>query len=77
MVHEGETVVPKAFAPEVRQMFGEGGGRGGGGGDRFEVNISAVDGQSMRRLLMREGSAIMKSLKARVREGATLPSGVT
>jgi hypothetical protein len=57
-LHEGEAVIPKAYNPAA-------GGSSGGGG--ITINVSAVDGESVRRLFMNNGSALVSAMRAQTR----------
>lgn len=63
-LHQREMVLPAHIADPLRQSLDEGGGMGGGS---MTVNISAVDGQSVRRLFMDHGPALADAIKAQVR----------
>lgn len=62
MVHKKEMILPAEHAENLRSMASEG---GGGGGNNFYIN--AVDASSIKRLLRREGGALVDSLKAQAR----------
>lgn len=67
-LHSGEMVLPQTLADKVRGMPD---GGGSGGSPIFNINITAWDGQDVKRVLMNHGDSIMKSLRAQYRGFAT------
>jgi hypothetical protein len=65
-VHKNEMVLPAKAAQGVRDLV-EGGRAGGGGG--MTVNISALDGHSVKRVLMDNPSALAAALRNAGRDG--------
>ena len=64
-LHPEEMVLPDHLANAVRRMAGEGSG-GAGGGD-IHLNVTAVDGASVRRLFMDNGPALSDALRRQAR----------
>lgn len=67
-LHPKELVAPAAVAPYVRDFLSGNTPGSQNGGDT--INIQALDAGSIKKLLMREGGGIVKSLKRQVRQGA-------
>lgn len=63
-LHESEMVLPKEQADAVRDMA-----RGGGGGGGRAVQITAMDGESVRRVLENNQSLVMQFARQMQREG--------
>jgi hypothetical protein len=63
MVHQGETILPRAFAEDFRSAVS---GGSGGGGDTH-IHIHATDAQSFQRQLMNSGSTLARSLRQQAR----------
>ncbi|BCA57681.1 hypothetical protein [Sphingomonas sp. HMP6] len=63
IVHPREMVLPADIADRLRSG-------GGGGGDTFHIH--AVDGESVRRMAMKHGSALADGLRQHVRKGGRL-----
>lgn len=68
-LHPDELVAPAPVAPFVRDFLS--GNNKGSGGDSYSLQISALDGQSVKRLFMQQGGALLSSLKKQLRQGAT------
>jgi hypothetical protein len=66
-LHEREMVLPEKHADVVRRMAD--GGGGGGGDIHIHNNINAMDGASVRRVLMSNPEALAASIKKAVRNG--------
>lgn len=64
-LHEREMVLPSAQADVIRDLAGHGGARGGA----LQVTIHAVDGASVRRLLMDNPDALADAFKNAGRRG--------
>lgn len=64
-VHKGEMIIPAPFADDLRRNGGS-----VGGGDTYHIH--AVDGDSMRRLLRRNASAVGEAAKLHRRNGGSL-----
>jgi hypothetical protein len=62
-VHKNETILPANIAGPLRNMVEGGGGMGG-----TSITIHAVDAQSVQRLFMQNGSALMDSLRSQNRQ---------
>jgi len=69
-LHAKEMVLPASLAESVRNMTASNGG--GGGSTAVHFNISAMDGQSVRRFLNQNKTDIMKSLREATRNGSHL-----
>lgn len=63
-LHEREMVLPQAQADAVRDMADG----GGGGGAPINVTIHAADGESVRRLLLNNKTAVADAIKAALRD---------
>jgi hypothetical protein len=63
-LHEQEMVLPKDQANVIRDMAGG----SGGGGDVFHLNISALDGADVKRVLMQNKGAVADALKGAIRD---------
>jgi ribosomal protein S28E/S33 len=68
MVHKDEMVLPSHLAEGVRSVV-EGGGGGGRGSTVYNVNISALDGADVRRVLTRNSKAVVEALREAHRNG--------
>jgi hypothetical protein len=55
-VHEGEQIVPKAYNPAA------GGVSAGAGGGRTSLHVTAMDGRSVERVLLRNSSQVTRAL---------------
>ncbi|MBU1223096.1 MAG: hypothetical protein KKA22_12935 [Gammaproteobacteria bacterium] len=64
-VHKGETILPKTFAEDFRENGGSLGG-GSRGGD-ITINIHAMDGQDVRRVLLDNSRHVAEAIKEHVR----------
>lgn len=69
MLHAGERVVPKSYAQGMKDDMANGGKSAGGGDTHVHFHMSALDGQSMKKMLNRHGDSIAKSVIASVRNG--------
>ena len=65
-IHKDETVLPAALAKTYRELAA---GGGGGGGSNVTLNISAVDAQGVRRLLLDNGPALAEAIGKAARDG--------
>lgn len=66
-LHEGEMVVPKTFAEDLRNKGGNGAfGKGDSG---LTVNIHATDADSVKRLFMNNKEHVVNAIKAAYRDG--------
>ncbi|MDY7537679.1 hypothetical protein QN372_00820 [Undibacterium sp. RTI2.1] len=61
--HAREMILPSKHADVIRNMADN----GGGSSSAMHFNITAMDAQSVKRLLMNEGGALVSSLKAQAR----------
>ncbi|NTV01935.1 MAG: hypothetical protein HGB04_04005 [Chlorobiaceae bacterium] len=68
-LHPKEMVLPERLADNVRKMTGNG---GGSGAQAFNINITAMDGQSVRRFFNQHKTELMKSLRDATRNGSHL-----
>lgn len=72
-VHAGEMIVPAAQTPWAQSLManaaGGGGSNGGGATHNHNWNISALDGESVKRTLMANGGALMKAIGNAVKGG--------
>jgi hypothetical protein len=68
-LHEQEMVLPKAQANAVRDMATNG---VGGRGDTFNLNISAVDGESVRKMFLDNSHHIGAAVKSYARNGGAM-----
>lgn len=64
-LHEKEMVLPARQADVIRDMADG----GGGGGGNVSVTIQALDGESVRRVLMSNKSALADALKSAIKDG--------
>lgn len=64
-IHEEEMVLPAHLANPMREMLA-----GGGGGGGININISALDGHSVKRVLIDNKHAVASAVKSAVRDGA-------
>jgi hypothetical protein len=62
-LHEQEMVLPKEQAEAVRNMAS------GGGSSGININIQAMDGQSVRRVLLDNDRAIGDAVRQHIRNG--------
>lgn len=62
MIHKDEQVLPAKYAEGLRNLVANGGGN-------VTINISAVDGPGVRRLLLNNSGAVAESLARAVRDG--------
>lgn len=69
-LHEKEMVLPAKYADTIRDMS-EGGG-GGGGVKDVHFNVSAMDGDSVRKFFNQHKIEIMRSIKEAARNGTQL-----
>lgn len=70
MLHPGEMVVPKPFAESLRDNGG------GFGGDTTTINISAIDGQSIKNMLQGNKAIIGQIVKQYARDNPTTMRGM-
>jgi len=68
-LHQNEMVLPARYADVIRGMSGNNSNNGGGGnnGGDIHVHIHAMDGPSVRKVLMDNGGALQDSLKHQLR----------
>jgi hypothetical protein len=64
-IHEEEMVLPAHLANPMREMLA-----GGGGGGGININISALDGHSVKRMLVDNKHAVAAAIRAASRDGA-------
>lgn len=64
-IHEEEMVLPAHLANPMREMLA-----GGGGGGGININISALDGHSVKRVLVDNKHAVAAAIRAASRDGA-------
>jgi hypothetical protein len=70
--HAKESILPAAIAAPMRDFFQNGGAAGStggtaGGDTHINVNVQAVDAQSVQRLFMNNGGALVKALSGQLR----------
>jgi hypothetical protein len=70
-LHEQEMVLPAKYANPLRKML-TGGGLGGGGGDNYQVQITAVDAHGLEDMLNRNFTALTKVVRKQARDGRPL-----
>jgi hypothetical protein len=71
MVHKQEMILPAKYAVPLRGMLeGDMDGGGNGGGDNFNINISAMDSQSVEQFFKNNGTALVRAMKAQSRNFA-------
>jgi len=68
-LHAREMVLPATLADAVRGMAAGGGSGAGGGGDTYHLHVTAMDGQSVERVLRSNPAAVAAGVKAAVRGG--------
>lgn len=64
-IHAEEMVLPAHLANPMREMLA-----GGGGGGGININISALDGHSVKRVLVDNKHAVAAAIRAASRDGA-------
>lgn len=67
-VHKNEMVLPAKAAQGVRDLV-EGGGRAGGAGGGITINVAALDGHSVKRVLMDNPAALAAAVRNAGRDG--------
>lgn len=63
MIHKKEMILPAPIAEKVRNMTDG----GGNSGNNYHFNISALDGNSVKDMFMKNGSVILQALNNQVR----------
>lgn len=68
-LHEEEMVLPREHANTIRRMSGEDGGSSGGGALNVHFNIQALDGNDVKRVLIKNKAGLVAALKEAQRTG--------
>lgn len=66
-VHKGETILNATDSNKFRKAAENMDGGGAGGGGDMHLHISAVDAEGVRRLMMDNGGALVRSIQAQAR----------
>jgi hypothetical protein len=70
LVHKNETILPASVAGPMRNFFSGGAaGRGGGGGDTYNLTVQAMDTQTGMSFLMNNGGGVVNSMRRQQRLG--------
>jgi hypothetical protein len=68
MVHEKEMILPAKHADVIRSLSDGGSGGAAGGQTHLHVNVAAMDGASVRRVLLDNTDAVAAALKKASRD---------
>jgi hypothetical protein len=71
MVHQNEMILPANISQGLQNMISANGG-GAGGASPVVINVSAIDGQDVKRFFQSNGSLLVNALNKAMRNGSML-----
>jgi hypothetical protein len=72
MVHQNEMILPANISQGFQNMISTNGGNAGGGASPVVINVSAIDGQDVKRFFQSNGSLLVNALNKAMRNGSML-----